>query len=147
MVKITNISIYYVAKPCKTLKNIGSMQSVWPSSFTEYNGNSALLIAIQGDGLHSVLSLIHPLKTLHACIPLRQMETFLKKISGSFEPELTPDPQSKWNTNQDGSSKNSCGSSNFPLVKDLAESIPKGQDGIDIAEFEACEVIDKETPV
>ncbi|XP_028407924.1 inositol hexakisphosphate and diphosphoinositol-pentakisphosphate kinase 2-like, partial [Dendronephthya gigantea] len=115
------------------------------ASITEDNFLSEVA-AIQGDSLHSVLSWIHPLKTLHGCIPLRQMETFLRKISDSYEPELTPDPQNRWMTNQTSHgdcSKSSCGSNNSPLMRDLADSIPKGQDGIDIAEFEACEVFDK----
>ena len=75
------------------------------------------------------------------------MENFLKEISSSHEPELTPDPQAKlWKTPQESSSTNSNSSS--PLVRDLAESIPQGQDGIDITEFEASgDVFSKETTV
>lgn len=98
----------------------------------------------QGE-VHSVLSLIHPLKTLHGCIPLKQMESFLKDISPS-EPDLTPDPQFKWTTSQhDENMRNDRIPS--PLVRDLAESIPKGQDGIDIAEFETYESLGKEADV
>lgn len=88
-----------------------------------------------------MLSLIHPLKTLHGSIPLKQMENFLKEISDS-EPELTPEIR-QWKASH-GSSKGSTNSTS-PLVRDLAESIPQGQDGIDVAEFES--VFEKETSV
>lgn len=88
--------------------------------------------------MHSVLSLIHPLKTLHSAIPLKQMENFLKEVSSYTEPDLTPDPQTLWKQSQEQENKKSEGRSS-PLVKDLAESIPKGKDGIDIKEFEANE--------
>ena len=105
-----------------------------------------LFIAIPGE-VHSVLSLIHPLKTLHGGIPLRQMENFLKEIS-SHEPDLTPDPQIKWKTSpEEGSEGREDSSITSPLVRHLADSIPEGQDGIDIAEFESCEVFEKETYV
>ena len=104
-----------------------------------------LFTAFHGE-VHSVLSLIHPLRTLHGEIPLKQMENFLKGIS-SHEPDLTPDPQIRWKNSQECSSESSSNIAS-PLVRDLAESMPLGQDGIDVAEFETCEdVFEKETTV
>ena len=75
------------------------------------------------------------------------MENFLKGIS-SHEPDLTPDLQIRRTTSQDDDSSKSSSISS-PLVRDLADSIPRGQDGIDIAEFEAAcdEAFDRETTV
>ena len=95
--------------------------------------------------MHSVLSLIHPLKTLHGSIPLKQMESFLRMMSSSRDPELTPDMRNNWKLSEKGSRSNEDNS--FPDVRDLAESIPKGQDGIDIAEFEDRKVVDKDTGI
>ena len=81
------------------------------------------------------------MKTLHGSIPLKQMENFLKEISGS-EPEFTPEIR-QWKASPGSSKSRTSGTS--PLVRDLAESIPQGQDGIDVAEFES--VSEKETSV
>ena len=147
-------SLRSLVRYCSCHSNIKSISSrnrvissIYPRCVREYkvkiNNNCILSTAVQGE-FHTVLSLIHPLKTLHGCIPLRQMENFLKGIS-SHEPDLTPDPRKT--SQDDDSSKSSSISS--PLVRDLADSIPRGQDGIDIAEFEAAcdEAFDRETTV
>ena len=73
------------------------------------------------------------------------MENFLKEIS-PHEPDLTPDPQIRWSLLQESSGKSTSITS--PLVRDLADSMPRGQDGIDITEFETCEeIFEKETTV
>lgn len=75
------------------------------------------------------------------------MENFLKEMSEFPTPEFTPDstPKRRLPPNGVQSKPQNEGS---PLIRELAASIPKGEEGIDMSEFETYECyVEKVTTV